>query len=83
VDGRDRPLQVQKTIEFIAHDFNWSFIVLNGFHLKMWSAATKSEIYKLISLQFYSDQHEKLTLSEYRYVVKVFGQWEAALAHNY
>jgi len=28
VDGRDRPLQIQKSIEFIAHIFTWSFVLL-------------------------------------------------------
>jgi len=26
VDGRDRPLQIEKSIEIIAHAINWSFI---------------------------------------------------------
>jgi len=32
MNGRDRPLQIQKSIEFFAYAFNWSFtVVINIF----------------------------------------------------
>jgi len=37
VDGRDRPLQIQKSIDFFAYTFNWSFTSgVNGLGLTNW-----------------------------------------------